>query len=106
MTSALRGFLLSPDVVASAVEAYQHERKRLAEERRRSRSHKLEAAAAEVERKMARLLTLVENGHADPMATGPRINELLAERRRLAEAFSQQPTSNVVIARRSRWCAR
>jgi len=105
LTSALRGFLLSPDVVASAVEAYQHERKRLAEERRRSR-HKLQAAAAEVERKMARLLTLVENGHADPMATGPRINELLAERRRLAEAFSQQPTSNVVIARRSRWCAR
>ena len=55
---------------------------------------------------MARLLTLVENGHADPMATGPRINELLAERRRLAEGFSRQPASNVVIARRSRWCAR
>ncbi|MGH7487328.1 MAG: hypothetical protein ACREMY_17265, partial [bacterium] len=79
----------------SAVEAYQHERKRLAEERRRSR-HKLETAAAEVERKIARLLTLVENGHADPVATGPRINELVAERRRLAEALSQQPASNVV----------
>jgi site-specific DNA recombinase len=92
--SALRSYLLSPDVVASAVDAYQHERKRLAEERRRSR-HKLEAAAADVERKIARLLTLVENGHADPVATGPRINELVAERRRLAEALSQQPASNV-----------
>jgi site-specific DNA recombinase len=93
--SALRGYLLSPNVVASAVEAYQQERKRLTEERRRSR-HKLEAAAAEVERKMARLLTLVENGHADPVATGPRINELVAERKRLAEALRQQPASNVV----------
>ena len=35
--SALRSYLLSPDVVTSAVEAYQRERKRLAEERRRSR---------------------------------------------------------------------
>jgi hypothetical protein len=72
--SALRNYLLSPDVVASAVAAYQNERKRVAAERRRSRN-KLEAASAKVERKMARLLTLVENGHADPVATGPRINE-------------------------------
>jgi hypothetical protein len=93
--SALRNHLLSPDVVASAVAAYQNERKRVAAERRRSR-HKLEAAAAEVERKIARLLTLVENGHADPVATGPRINELVAERKRLAEALKQQPASNVV----------
>jgi hypothetical protein len=93
--SALRNHLLSPDVVASAVAAYRTERKRVAAERRRSR-HKLEAAAAEVERKIARLLTLVENGHADPVATGPRINELVAERKRLAEALKQQPASNVV----------
>ncbi len=92
---ALRNYLLAPDVVASAVEAYQAERKCLAEERRRSR-HKLEAAATEVERKIARLLTLVENGHADPVATGPRINELVAERKRLAAALSQQPASNVL----------
>jgi site-specific DNA recombinase len=78
---ALREYLLAPDVVASAVEAYQAERKRLAEQRRRSRQT-LEAAAAEVERRIARLLTLVENGHADPVATGPRI--------------SQQPTCNVL----------
>jgi hypothetical protein len=60
--------------------------------RRRSR-HKLEAAAAEVERKISRLLTLVENAHADPVATGRRINELVAERKRLAEALRQQPAS-------------
>jgi hypothetical protein len=76
-------------------DAYQKARKRVAEERRRSR-HKLEATATEVERKIARLLTLVENGHADPIATGPRINELVAERRRLAAELNQQPTSNVV----------
>jgi hypothetical protein len=92
--SALRDHLLSPDV-AAAVAAYQNERKRVVAERRRSR-HKLEAAAADVERKIARLLTLVENGHADPVATGPRINELVAERKRLAEALKQQPASNVV----------
>ena len=92
--SALRGYLLSLDVVTSAVEAYQKERRRLAE-RRRSR-HKLEPAAAEVERKIARLLTLVEDGHADPVATGPRINELVTERKRLADALRQQPASNVV----------
>ena len=92
---ALRNYLLAPDVVASAVGAYQAERKRLAEERRRSR-HTLEAAAAEVERKIARLLTLVENGHADPVATGPRINELVAERKQLASALSAQPASNVL----------
>jgi hypothetical protein len=92
---ALRNYLLAPDVVASAVEAYQAERKRLAEERRRSRQT-LEAAAAEVERKIARLLTLVENGHADPVATGPRINELVAERKHLASALSAQPASNVL----------
>jgi hypothetical protein len=92
---ALRNYLLSPDVVASGVEAYLAERKRLSEERRRSR-HKLEAAAAEVERKISRLLTLVENGHADPIATGPRINELVAESKRLADALKQQPASNVV----------
>lgn len=39
----------------------QLERMRLGEERRRSR-HKLEVAAAEVERKIARLLTQVKNG--------------------------------------------
>lgn len=93
--SALRSYLLSPDVVASAVDAYQKERKRVAEERRRSR-HKLEAAAAEVERKISCLLTVVENGHADPIATGPRIDELVAERKRLAAELSQQPASNVV----------
>lgn len=93
--TALRNYLLSPDVVASAVTAYQAERQRIAEERRRSR-HKLEAAAAEVERKIARLLSLVENGHADPVATGPRINELVGERKRLAEALKQQPDANVV----------
>jgi site-specific DNA recombinase len=90
--SALRSYLLAPEVVASAVEAYQAERKRIADDRRRSR-HKLEAAAAEVERKIARLLTLVENGHADPIATGPRINELVAARKRLAVELSQQPAS-------------
>ena len=85
---------ISPGVT-SAVEAYQKERKRLAEERRRSR-HKLENTAAEVERKISRLLTLVENGHADPVATGPRVNELLAERKQRADALRQQPASNVI----------
>jgi len=38
-------------------------------------------------------LTLVEKGHVGPVATGPRINELLAERKRITEALKQEPDS-------------
>jgi hypothetical protein len=91
----LRNHLLAPAVVERAVKVYQRKRKDLAEARRRSRA-KLEASAADVEGKIARLLTLVENGHIDPVATGPRINELIAERKRIAEALKHEPNSNVI----------
>jgi DNA invertase Pin-like site-specific DNA recombinase len=92
---ALRNHLLAPEVVERAVKVYQRQRKDLAEARRRSRT-KLEASAADVEGKIARLLTLVENGHVDPVATGPRINELVAERKRIAEELKREPRSNVI----------
>jgi hypothetical protein len=37
---------------------------------------------ADVERKSARLLRLVEDGHADPAVARPRLNELAALKRR------------------------
>lgn len=92
---ALRKHLLASDLVQAAVEEYCRERTRLAQERMKSR-HRLEAAAADAAGKISRLLTLVENGHADPIVAGPRLNELAAEQRRLAAELARDPAPTVV----------
>jgi site-specific DNA recombinase len=92
---ALRQHLLAPDVVAEAVEVYRLESKRLAETRLKARS-RLEADIAETGRKIERLLALVENGHADPITTGPRINQLVAEQRQLAAELAKCDAPNSI----------
>lgn len=92
---ALRRYLLAADVIAEAVTAYQAERQRLVLERMRQQG-RLEAEAAEVERKIMRLLKLVEDGHTDPTVAGPRLNDLAKERKRLADALSTAPNGKVV----------
>ena len=52
---------------------------------------------AEVERKSARLLRLVEDGHADPAVAGPRLNELAAQKRRLSGELAARPNEEPVI---------
>ena len=92
--SALRSYLLSPDVVASAVEAYQTR----AQAARRGAAPLTPQAGGRRRRGRAQDLAAVDAGRerpCRPVATGPRINELVAERKRLAEALSQQPASNV-----------
>ncbi len=92
---ALRRNLLASDVVADAVETYRRERMRLAAERRQSRG-RLEADLADVERKINRMLKLVEDGHAEPAVAGPRLNKLAQERRDLEAAMAAEPQNKIV----------
>ena len=88
----LQEHLLSPDVVASAIEAYRIERERLVKSQatsRRAAERDLEA----VTRKISGVITAIEAG-GDPRSLAMRINELEAERRaietRLPSADPQQ----------------
>jgi DNA invertase Pin-like site-specific DNA recombinase len=92
---ALRRNLLASDVVADAVETYRRERMRFAAERRQSRG-RLEADLADVERKINRMLKMVEDGHAEPAVAGPRLNKLAQERRDLEAAMAAEPQNKIV----------
>ena len=92
---ALRRNLLASNVVADAVETYRQERMRLAAARRQSRG-RLEGDLADVERKINRMLKMVEDGHAEPAIAGPRLNQLAQERRELEAAIAIEPANKVV----------
>lgn len=92
---ALRRNLLAADVVADAIETYRRERMRVAAARRQSRG-RLEAELADVERKISRMLKMVEDGHAEPAIAGPRLNQLAQERRELEAAMSREPDNKIV----------
>ncbi|MFM9939772.1 MAG: recombinase family protein [Hyphomicrobiaceae bacterium] len=91
----LRCNLLASEVVAAAVEEYRAERMRLAAQRRQARG-RLQSELAEVERKFARTMKMVEDGHADPAVAGPRLNELAAQRRDLQRAMAEESAGNVI----------
>lgn len=88
--SAVERHLLAPEVVEAAVSAYREELMR-AQDDRDSMRGRLESELAEIERKSARLLRLVEDGHADPAVAGPRLNELAAQKRQLAAELASRP---------------
>ncbi len=92
---ALRLNLLASDVVADAVETYRQERMRLAAARRQSRG-RLEGDLADVERKINRMLKMVEDGHTEPAIAGPRLNQLAQDRRELEAAITREPGNKVV----------
>jgi len=92
---ALRRNLLASNVVADAVETYRQERMRLAAARRQSRG-RLEGDLADIERKINRMLKMVEDGHAEPSIAGPRLNQLAFERRQLEAAVASEPPNKVV----------
>ena len=85
-------------MVAAAAKAYRDDFAKSAGERDGMRG-RLEAELAGIERKSARLLQLVEDGHADPAVTGPRLNELSQQKRRLASELAVRPndTPEIVI---------
>jgi site-specific DNA recombinase len=75
----LQEHLLSPEVTASAVEAYRLERERTAKTEAKSQRN-AERELATVIRKISGVITAIESG-GDPRTLAARINELEAERR-------------------------
>ena len=82
--------LFTPKLVEAATSAFREDFSKSHGARDAERS-KIEREHANVDRKLNRLLRMVEDGHADPAATGPRVNELSAEKRRLAAQLAIQP---------------
>lgn len=87
---SLERHLLAPDLVAAALLAYREETERT-KGLRDGALERIESELADVERKLSRLLRMVEDGHADPAVAGPRLNELAQQKRQLAGRLSVRP---------------
>ncbi len=81
--------LLSPDLVASAIEAYRLEREHLVKSQAKSR-RAAERDLAAVTRKISGVITAIEAG-GDPRSLAMRINELEAERRAIEPVAVSRP---------------
>jgi hypothetical protein len=88
--SSVERHLLTPEMVSAAIEAYHKELARAQGDRDGMRD-RLVAELADVDRKSARLLRLVEDGHADPAVAGPRLNELAQQKRQFAAELADRP---------------
>lgn len=95
--SSVERHLLTPEMVEVAEKAYREEFAR-AQGERDGMKDRLEAELADVERKSARLLRLVEDGHSDPSVAGPRLNELSARKRHLAAELAMRPNDTPAFA--------
>jgi site-specific DNA recombinase len=94
---ALRKYLLAPDVVAVAVDAYHKERQRLSNEHRKRRSELTRELAA-IERKTRNVLNMVMEGHPDRKSLGRQLEELETEEDRInAELAAGSDTSIVEL---------
>ena len=92
---ALETHLLTPDRVAEFVEIYRHERSRLAKERARNRSA-IDKEMAEIDRKLAKLVRMIEDDEGDDRALMQRIRELEARRDQLAAQKPQRGHVDIV----------
>jgi DNA invertase Pin-like site-specific DNA recombinase len=90
----LQEHLLTPDVVASAVEKYRVERERLAKGRAKTR-RAAERELAAVMRKISGVITAIESG-GDPRSLALRINELEAERRAIEARLPSRDADEVL----------
>ncbi len=88
--------LLTPEMTALAVEGYREEYAK-AQGERSCMTGRLKSEPAGVSRKMERLLRIVEDGHTDPAVAGPRLNELAAQKRRLAGELALRPEDSSAI---------
>ena len=95
--TAVQRHLLTPEMCDAANTAFREEFFRSQGDRDAMRV-KLEREHADADRKLSRLLRMVEDGHADPAATGPRVNELSSEKRRLAAELAIRPDEAPTIA--------
>lgn len=93
---AIRSKILTPELIEVAAQAYQEVI--AAQLDRRDDDHaRLSAELEDLDRKTTRLLRLVEDGHADPAITGPRLNELAARKRELTATLAERPASKGVV---------
>ncbi len=95
VVAALKRYLLAPDLVAEAVEAYRIERSRLAKERAKQRRN-AERDLAAIDRKIAGVIAMGEKG-GDPRALALRLNELEAERRALLAQMPGKETDTIAL---------
>ncbi|WP_088343822.1 MULTISPECIES: recombinase family protein [Rhodomicrobium] len=85
--AALQNYLLAPEMVAAAVQAYREERRRISEDRRKRR-HVLLKDATAVERQLDFLMKMVGEGATDLEKSRQRYIELTAEQSRIAEELA------------------
>jgi hypothetical protein len=95
--AALETRVLTEKAFDEAVSAYEHEFVR-AQGDRGATASKLEAERADTQKKLDRLLRMVEDGHADPAVAGPRLNELSAKKRDLTSQLSVRQDDAPLIA--------
>ena len=81
--SALETRVLTEKAFDAAVAAYEAEFENAQGDRSASTS-RLKAELADIQKKLDRILRMVEDGHADPAVAGPRLNELSGKKRDLA----------------------
>jgi hypothetical protein len=91
----LQGHLLTPDVVASAIEGYRVECERLARGQAKTRWG-LERDLASVTRKISGVIAAIESG-GDPRSLAQRINELEAERRAIETRLPSRSIDEVLV---------
>ena len=97
---ALNKYVLAPDVVAAAVEAYREERQRLSS-RRRKRQAELSRDLSVVKRKIEAMLEVIMAGNADAKAIGRKLVELEAEQDRLAAELARTPDAEAIAVHQS-----
>ena len=90
----LQEHLLTPEVVATAIEKYRVERERLARGRAKTR-RAVERELAAVMRKISGVITAIEFG-GDPRSLALRINELEAERRAIEARLPSRDADEVL----------
>ena len=92
---ALQRHLLTPEVVAVAIEAYRAERQRLAKERVRERST-VTRELGEVKRKIGRMIQSIQDG-VDAKGIAAAFNELHARQESLEAKLRAAPADDIAV---------
>ncbi|ADJ24827.1 Resolvase domain protein [Hyphomicrobium denitrificans ATCC 51888] len=91
----LRKYLLAPEVVAAAVDAYREHRTKLAKETERTKRD-VQRDLAAVERKIAGVIAMVEAG-GDPRTLAARLNEFVAEKDALEQRLPSKAADVIAL---------
>ena len=92
--AALKKYLLAPDIIAAAIEAYRKERQRLSRETARERGS-LERELGQTRRKIASVMRAIEDG-GDSKCLVPRLNELAEQANELAARLALADPPDIV----------